>query len=114
MRQRIGRVGPHHDVERRGRTLVLFVRHEQLRLHRAIRSARAHVLDDADDGHRLERVEAAADGAADRIDVGERVLGQLLVDDRDKRRIEAIAVVEVAAAHDRHLQRLEVIGRRRR
>ena len=33
-RQRIGGIGPHHEVERRGRTLVLFVRHEDLRLDR--------------------------------------------------------------------------------
>ena len=37
-RQRIGGIGPHHEVERRGRALVLFVRHEQLRLHRTVRS----------------------------------------------------------------------------
>ena len=59
-------------------------------------------------------VEPAADRAADRIDAGKRVLRQLLVDERDKRRVDAIAIGEIAAADDRHLQRLEVVRRRRR
>ena len=90
---------------------MLLVGHEDLGLHRPRRAIGANVLHDADDRHRRKIVEPAADGAAKRIDAGERILCQLLVDERHHRRTDAIGIGDVAAAHDRHLQRPEIVRR---
>ena len=90
---------------------MLLVGHEDLSLRGPLRPPRAHVTDDRDDGHEVERVEAALDPATDRILPLEGDPGQRLVDDGDARGVTGVSLGEVAAAPDRHAQRPEVIRR---
>ena len=88
----------------------LVVRHVQLRPRRLGRRVVLRVADDADDGEpvgQCRRLDALADRIVARPD-GPR---ERLVHDRDRRRLQIVAVGEIAALQNRDPHRLEVVGR---
>ena len=90
---------------------MLFVRHINFgpRPHRG--TELPHVAHHADDGHGLQRVEAAVNHVADRILVRKRLLGQRFIDECAERRVERVAIAEVPAAELRNTQGAEISGR---
>ncbi len=67
------------------------------------------VVDDADDGDPV-RLIRGLDAFANRITRGPDVASECLIDDGDERRLQIVAIGEIATPHDPDSQRLEVIG----
>src|SRR5207249_2818780 len=90
-----------------GEALRLCERHVDLRDRLLLEPELLHVGYDADDGSpRLTIVERHA--RADRL-LLVPVLRHRPIDDRDERRLSAVAIAERAACDDRHAERLKIV-----